>query len=148
MNQRLRVYLIVIIIVVISSLYIIYNGLTNRGRIEEEKIEFTSTDCTEQQGKNGPYWFIQITLKNSGSSEVSISNISLDNNEIISRTLPPNTGEISTDLPMSGLVIEPNTTQSIIIMIDFKYNNLKTFQRVQVSINTQLKEYSVNVVLL
>ena len=128
--------------------YIAYNSLLNRSLIPEEKINFLSTECTEQQGINGLYWSAQIIIKNDGSSEIVVKKVYIDGSEIASQKSPPNDNEASVSISKEGGKVAPGETATINIYIDFGYKNYKTFQRIQVSIETMYQKYSVNVVLV
>jgi len=128
--------------------YIAYNSFVNRSLIPEEKISFLSTDCTEQQGINGLYWSTQIIIKNEGSSEIVVKKVYIDGSEIVSQKSPPNDNEASVSISKEGGKVSPGETATINVYIDFGYKNYKTFQRIQVSIETMYQKYSVNVVLV
>jgi hypothetical protein len=128
--------------------YIAYNSFLNRSLIPEEKINFLSTDCTEQQGINGLYWSAQVIIKNDGSSEIVVKKVYIDGSEIVSQKSPPNDNEVSVSISKEGGKVSPGETATINIYIDFGYKNYKTFQRIQVSIETTYQKYSVNVVLV
>lgn len=128
--------------------YIAYNSFLNRSLIPEEKISFLSTECTEQQGINGLYWSAQIIIKNDGSSEIVVKKVYIDGSEIVSQKCPPNDNEASVSISKEGGKVSPGETATINMYIDFGYKNYKTFQRIQVSIETMYQKYSVNVVLV
>lgn len=128
--------------------YIAYNSFVNRSLIPEEKISFLSTDCTEQQGINGLYWSTQIIIKNEGSSEIVVKKVYIDGSEIVSQKSPPNDNEASVSISKEGGKVSPGETATINVYIDFGYKNYKTFQRIQVSMETMYQKYSVNVVLV
>jgi hypothetical protein len=148
MKQRSRLYLVMGIIFVGICAYIAYNSFVNRSLIPEEKISFLSTDCTEQQGINGLYWSTQIIIKNEGSSEIVVKKVYIDGSEIVSQKSPPNDNEASVSISKEGGKVSPGETATINVYIDFGYKNYKTFQRIQVSIETMYQKYSVNVVLV
>lgn len=148
MKQRSRLYLVMGIIFVGICTYIAYNSFLNRSLIPEEKINFLSTDCTEQQGINGLYWSAQIIIKNDGSSEIVVKKVYVDGSEIVSQKSPPNDNEASVSISKEGGKVSPGETATVNIYIDFGYKNYKTFQRIQVSIETTYQKFSVNVVLV
>jgi hypothetical protein len=148
MKQRSRLYMVMGIIFVGICAYIAYNSFLNRSLIPEEKISFLSTECTEQQGINGLYWSAQIIIKNDGSSEIVVKKVYIDGSEIVSQKSPPNDNEASVSISKEGGKVSPGETATINMYIDFGYKNYKTFQRIQVSIETMYQKYSVNVVLV
>ena len=146
MKPRSKLYLILGIIFVGICAYIVYNSFVNRSLIPEEKISFISTSCTEQQGINGLYWSAQIIMKNDGQSDLVVKKVYIDGSEIVSQQTPPNDNEASASISKEGGKLSPGETATISIYIDFGYKNYKTFQRIQVTIETTQK-YSINVVL-
>jgi hypothetical protein len=147
MEQRSKLYLILGIIFVGICAYIVYNSFVNRSLIPEEKISFLSTSCTEQQGINGLYWSAQIIMKNDGQSDLVVKKVYIDGSEVVSQQSPPNDNEASASISKEGGKLSPGETATISIYIDFGYKNYKTFQRIQVTIETTQK-YSINVVLV
>ena len=128
--------------------YIAYNSFVNRSLIPEEKISFLSADCTEQQGINGLYWSAQIMIKNDGPSDLVVKKVYIDGSEVVSQQSPPSDNEASVSISKEGGKVSPGETATINVYIDFGYKNYKTFQRIQVSIETMYQKYSVNVVLV
>ena len=147
MKQRSKLYLVMGIIFVGICAYIVYNSFVNRSLIPEEKIIFLSADCTEQQGINGLYWSASVIIKNDGPSDLAVKKVYVDGSEIISKQPPPNDNEASMSISKEGGKLSPGETATINIYIDFGYKNYKTFQRIQVSIETMYQKYSINVVL-
>jgi len=127
--------------------YIAYNSFVNRSLIPEEKISFLSADCTEQQGINGLYWGAQIIIKNDGPSDLVVKKVYIDGSEVVSQQSPPNDNEASVSISKEGEKVSPGEKATINIYIDFGYKNYKTFQRIQVTMETIYQKYSVNVVL-
>jgi hypothetical protein len=148
MKQRSALYLVMGILFVGICAYIVYNSFLNRSLIPEEKMSFLSTECTEQQGINGLYWSAQIIIKNDGPSDLVVKKVYLDGTEVVSQQSPPNDNEASVSISREGGKLSPGETATISIYIDFGYKNYKTFQRIQVTIETISQKYSINVVLV
>jgi hypothetical protein len=147
MKHRTRLYLIMGILFVGICAYIVYSSFVSRSLIPEEKIIFLSADCTEQQGINGLYWSAQIIIKNDGPSDLVVKKVYIDGLEVVSQQSPPNDNEASMSTSKEGGKLSPGETATIRIYIDFGYKNYKTFQRIQVSLETMYQKYSINVVL-
>jgi hypothetical protein len=147
MEQRSKLYLIMGILFVGICAYIVYNSFVNRSLIPEEKLGFLSVDCTEQQDINGLYWSAQINIKNDGPSDLVVKKVYIDGSEVVSQQIPPNDNEASMSISKEGGKLSPGETATINIYIDFGYKNYKTFQRIQVSMETMYQKYSINVVL-
>src|SRR4030042_6376463 len=148
MEQRSMLYLTMGVLFVGICAYIAYNSLVNRSLIPEEKISFLSADCTEQQGVNGLYWSAQIIIKNDGPSDSVGKKVYIDGSEVVSQQYPPNDNEASVSISKEGGKVSPGETATINIYIDFGYKNYKTFQRIQVTIETMYQKYTINVVLV
>ena len=148
MKQRSMLYLVIGILFVGICVYIAYNSFVNRSLIPEEKFSFISADCTEQQGIYGLYWSAKIVIKNDGQSDLVAKKVYIDGSEVVSQQIPPKDNEASVSISKEGGKISPGETATINIYIDFGYKNYKTFQRIQVSIETTYQKYSINVVLV
>lgn len=147
MKQRSIIYLIMGILFVGVCAYIAYNSILNRSKIPEEKISFVSADCNEQQGINGFYWGAILTIKNDGPSELVVNKIYIDGSEVVSQQNPPNDNEASMSISKDGGKLSPGETAAVNINIDFGYKNYKTFQKIQVTLETMFQKYTYIVML-
>lgn len=106
---------LVSIVVVVSIAVAIWASGIMSGYFKSEKVELVSISCTYFNDT----WSIKVLLKNSGSSNVRISQCFINEMEVdLYGTRVPGQGKSSTDMPSSGLLLSSGESAEITVYID------------------------------
>ena len=97
-----------------------------------EKIEINAINCYLQDGENGDYWVISVSLKNSGPKPATLTSVYLNQVEMVERASPPSNKSISSDLPLKGYSLSSGESVSLALYVDCNYENLSSGTSVEI----------------
>jgi hypothetical protein len=108
-----------------------------------ENVQIKSATCERVYREDTYFWRINIMIQNTGATQVRIANILVDEFKISFNLNDPSVGEVCTNIPDNGTILNTNDTKSIFVFIGYKYNDKQPLDRVRIKIQTDLgKDYS------
>lgn len=128
--------ILVAIAVVLATATAYWSGGLVTSMQKFEKIEINAVTCYLEDGDNGLYWVISVSLKNSGPKPATITRLYLNKIEISELASPPHDGSISSDLPSNGYALNSGESVSLALYIDCNYQQLSSGTSVEIRFHT------------
>jgi hypothetical protein len=146
--SELATVILVATAVILASSFAFWSGGLVTSFQKFEKIEINAISCYLQDGENGAYWVISVSLKNSGPKPATLTSVYLNQVEMVEKASPPSDKGISSDLPLKGYCLNSGESVSFALYVDCDYEQLSSGTSVQVRFHSAAGMDYIKLVIL